>query len=410
MPIVATENEPAPVVADAASTLSVLDLNGSLRGSYWNVSNNPYGSNEFGIGELWLKAAQHLGDNATLLLDGWTRAPNAFVSPATQSLLREGYVDISNGAADFRVGKQIIVWGRADQLNPTDNLSPRDYTFFTAESDDQRQGTSAVKTTYNFTNTAATVIWLPRFQPNTVPIPPSVGIAYSEYIPTGNQFALKLDRSGMAVDWSVSYFDGFDLNPDISIQSVLPNALNLSLQHHRVRILGADGATVVGRYGLRAEAAYTWTENPTGIDQFVKKPFFYGVMGADRTFFNSLNINAQYFVRQISNFSDPNTITNPLIREIAIQQSIISNQQDRFQQGMSFRIGNNWLNETLEAEFSVIYSLPRQDYLLRPKLSYALDDHWKCTMGANLFRGDPNTYFGMMRYLSNVFSELRYVF
>lgn len=408
--VFAAENDLTPATDDTASTLSALNLNGSLRSSYWNVSNNPNGRNNLGINELWLKAAPHLSDNATLLLDGWTRTPNADNSTTTQGLLREGYVNFSSGAADFRIGKQIIVWGRADQLNPTDNLSPRDYTMFTAENDDQRQGTSAVKTTYNFTSVAATVIWLPRFRPNTVPIPPVAGTAFSESIPTGDQFALKLDQSGTAADWSLSYFDGFDLNPDLAIQSVLPNALNLSLQHHRIRVLGADGATVVGRYGLRAEAAYTWTENPTGIDPFVKKPFFYGVVGADRTFFDYLNINAQYFVRQINSFSDPNTITDPLTRGVAIQQSIISNQQVRFQQGMSLRVGNKWLNETLEAEFAAVYSFTLRDYLLRPKLSYAFDDHWKGTLGANLYRGDPNTFFGMLHYLSTVYGELRYSF
>ena len=221
---------------------------------------------------------------------------------------------------------------------------------------------------------------------------------------------MKLEQAGLAVDWSLSYFRGFDLNPDIAIQSTLPGALNLSLQHHRIRVLGADATTVMGRYGLRTEVAYTWTENAAGIDPFVKKPFFYGVVGADRTFFEYLNINVQYFVRQLNSFSDPNTITDLLTREVAIQQSIISNQQNKFQQGMSLRIGNKWLNETLEAEFAAVYSFTRRDYLLRPKLSYAFDDHWKGTLGANLYRGDPNTFFGMLRYVSTVFGELRYSF
>lgn len=408
--IFAAENGLASVSDDAPSTLSALNLNGSLRSSYWNVSNNPNGHKDIGIAELWLKAAPRLGDNATLLLEGWRRTPKADRFTATQGLLREGYVDFSSGAANFRIGKQIIVWGRADQINPTDNLSPRNYTLFTAENDDQRQGASAVKGTYNFTGVAATGIWLPHFRPNRVPILPAPGTTFSENIPGGDQFALKLEQSGRAVDWSLSYFRGFDLNPDIAIQSTLPGTLNLSLQHHRIRVLGADAATVMGRYGLRTEVAYTWTENAAGINPFVKKPFFYGVVGADRTFFEYLNINVQYFARQINSFSDPNTITDPLTRGVAIQQSIISHQHDKFQQGMSLRIGNKWLNETLEAEFAAVYSFTRRDYLLRPKLGYAFDDHWKGTLGANLYRGDPNTFFGMLRYLSTVFGELRYSF
>lgn len=408
----APESDLVPDVAP--SSLSALNLNGSLRGSYWNISNNPTGSNDPGIAELWLRAAPHLSDNATLMLEGWVRTSGVSRSATTQSMLREGYIGFSSGAADFRIGKQIIAWGRADQLNPTDNLSPRDNTLFIPEPDDQRQGTVAAKGTYNFSGNfsglAATAVWLPRFRPTTQPIAPAAGTIYNESIPNGNQFALKLEQTGQAVDWSLSYFRGFDLAPDIDIQSALPGALNLSLQHHRIRVLGADAATVTGRYGLRAEAAYTWTEDAAGSDPFVKNPFFYGVVGADRTFLEYFNINLQYFARQISGFSDPNSIANPLTRTIAVQQSILSNQQDAFQQGMSLRISDKWLNETLEAELAAVYNFTRRDYLLRPKLGYAFNDHWKGAAGAILFRGNDSTFFGLLQNRSAVYGELRYSF
>ena len=410
----AAEGELAPATDAAPSSLPSLNPNGSLRGSYWNISHNPIGRNDFGVAALWLKAAPHLGEKATLNVEGWTRASNELSSDSTQSLLREGYLDTGIGAADFRIGKQIIVWGKADQLNPTDNLSPRDNALFIAESDDQRQGTVAAKGTYNFSDDysgmAATAIWLPRFRPNIQPIPPTPGVTFSESIPGGDQYAVKLEQSGKSVDWSMSYFHGYDLNPDISIQSAQPGALNLSLQYHRIRVLGADAATVLGRYGLRAEMAYTQTEDAAGSDPFIKNPFFYGVFGADRTFFEYLNVNVQYFERRISNYSDPNAIADPLTRTVAIQQSIVSNQQDSSQQGLSMRIADKWLHETLDAELAVVYNLTRSDYLLRPKIGYAFDDHWKGLLGATLFRGDANTFFGMLRDRSAVFGELRYSF
>jgi len=39
--------------------------------------------------------------------------------------LREAYIDAYLGPLDLRLGRQIIAWGRADLLNPTDNLTPR---------------------------------------------------------------------------------------------------------------------------------------------------------------------------------------------------------------------------------------------------------------------------------------------
>ena len=411
--VAAAEGELAPAPVDnTPSILSSLNLNGSLRGTYWSVSHNPAGRDDFGAAEFWLKAAPHLGDKATMNLEGWTRTSNELPAAVAHSLLREGYLDTSIGAADFRIGKQIIVWGKADQLNPTDNLSPRDNSLFVAESDDQRRGTVAAKSTYNFSDDysgmAATVIWLPRFKPNIQPMPPTPGVTFSETLPTGDQYAVKLEQSGKAVDWSLSYFRGYDLNADISIQSALPGVI--SLQHHRIRVLGADAATVVGRYGLRAEMAYTQTEDAAGIDPFIKNPFFYGVLGADRTFFEYLNINLQYFDRRVSNYSDPNAIADPLTRSVAIRQSIISNQQDSVQHGLSMRIANKWMHETLDAELAVVYNLTRSDYLLRPKLSYAFDDRWKGSLGAYIFRGGSDTFFGLLRDRSAVFGEMRYSF
>lgn len=388
--------------------LSGANLSGSVRGSLWNISKNSFGSNNPGIAELWLKASPRIGQDATVVLDGWTRDPDVFQEGKTEGVLREGYWSFSKGNSDFRIGKQIIVWGRADQLNPTDNLSPRDNTLFMVESDDQRLGAYALKTIYNLPDLAVTGILLPYFLPNKQPMVAGNGVVFSESIPEGGQFSFKLEQSGHAVDWSLSYFQGFDLNPDISIDSFQAGTLALSLQHHRIRVLGADAATVAGRYGLRAEAAYTWTEDETGNDPFVKNPFFYGVAGADRTFFEYLNINLQYFIRQVFNYSDPRTISDPLTRSIALQQAVASSQLDNFQQGASLRISNKWLNETMEAEIAAVVNFTHRDYFLRPRLSYSFDDHWKGILGATVFHGDDDTFFGLLKDRSAAFIEMRY--
>ena len=408
--IYASENTPTPVTDDLPSVSAWLNLNGSLRGSYWDASSNPTNSNILSVGEIWLKSVSRIFSNTTLRMEGWSRTSNGVPSTTTQSLLREGYINYSNGNADFNIGKKIQVWGRADQINPTDNLSPRDYSLLTTQSEDQLQGTTMIKVSYSFIDMELTGILLPVFHPNNLPIPHSADVYLSEIIPGGNQYAVRLEQTGQRVDWSLSYFRGFDLNPDISIQSALVTGLTLLLQHHPISVLGADASTVIGRYGLRGEVAYTWTENLDGTDPFIKKPFLYGVAGVDRTFFESFNINLQYFARRVSNFNDPNSISDPVMREVAIQQSIISNQQDAFQQGVSMRIYNKWLNNTFEAEISAIYNMTHQDYLLRPKIVYAFDDHWKGLLGGNVYRGKPNTFFGMIENLSTIFCEVRYNF
>jgi hypothetical protein len=391
------------------SLISGSNLTGSLRGSGWDIPKNPAGNKKIGIGEVWLKAAPRIGD-AALVMEGWARDTDATHAGQKTGMLREGYLSFGAGNADFRIGKQIIVWGRADQLNPTDNLTPRDNTLYIPDIDDQRFGAMAAKATYNFSGVALTGIWLPYFRPSKLPLPVTPGIAFAETVPKGGEFAFKLEQTGGAVDWSVSYFRGFDQNPDISIGAPIPGGMVLSLQHHRIRVLGADAAATVGRFGLRAEAAYTWTEDATGMDPFVKNPFFYGVAGADRTFFEYFNINLQYFVRQVANYSDPNAIADPMARTVVLQQAVISNQQDRIQQGASLRISDKWLNETLEAEVAGVVNFTRHDFMLRPRLAYAFDDHWKGTLGAYVYRGGANTFFGLLKDRAGGFAEVRYGF
>ena len=61
-------------------------------------------------------------------------APGTFVD------LREAYVNAYLGPFDLRLGKQIIVWGRADALNPTNNLTPVDFRIRSPLEDDIRLG------------------------------------------------------------------------------------------------------------------------------------------------------------------------------------------------------------------------------------------------------------------------------
>ena len=54
--------------------------------------------------------------------------------------MREAYVNAYLGPFDLRLGKQIIVWGRADALNPTNNLTPVDFRIRSPLEDDIRLG------------------------------------------------------------------------------------------------------------------------------------------------------------------------------------------------------------------------------------------------------------------------------
>lgn len=408
--VVAAQAPPTP--DSPAALVEQLGISGSLRGAYWSSSRDLDSGQHFFGSALWLKAAPKLWPKASLTVEGWVRNQDLFHADATDGALREAYLDASVRDVDLRLGKQLIVWGRADRINPTDNLTPRDFTLLVPEDHDQRLGAVAAKATYYMGGLALTGIWLPRFEPHTIPIQRAPGVGLRERLPRDQaaQGAVRLEQTGKAVDWSLSYFDGFDLFPDISVEQVGPTFLDLVLKHHRIRVIGADAATTIGRYGLRAEGAYTFTEDPRGRDPRVKNPFFFLVLGGDRTFLEYLNVNLQYLFRYVESFRPARQIADPTERSVAIQEAAISNQVDQVQHGFSLRVSNRWLNETLEAEVASVLFFTRLDFVVRPKVTYALTDRWKVTVGADIFRGEPQSFLGRLRDNSTAYAEVRWSF
>ena len=89
--------------------------------------------------------------------------------------LREAYIDFTTTAVDFRVGKQIIIWGRADGLAITDIVSPRDLTnFLIPDFRELRLGVTAAKADAYLGPAMVQLIYLPQFTPSVLPEPGSI--------------------------------------------------------------------------------------------------------------------------------------------------------------------------------------------------------------------------------------------
>jgi hypothetical protein len=402
-------------------------ISGSLRGAYWSSSRTLDDERDFGAAALWLKSSGRPAGWLGLYAEGWARSDNLFQGSERKYQVREAFGDLTFGPVDVRLGRQIIVWGKADRINPTDNLTPRDFTLLVPEDDDNRFGALAAKARYSWSDFALSGVWLPEFRPNRIPLPsrqrvtlaPGIDLdtrpTYSEEVSNSHRsWAVKLEQSGRAFDWSVSYYDGFDLFPDLSLIGTtfsggVPSPI-VRLDHNVIRVLGADAAMTVGKFGLRAEATYTRTKDTDGKDPFVKNPFFYGVLGADRTFLEYLNVNLQYFVRYVENFEDPTAVPDPALRALALSQAVVNFQRDRTTHGVTLRVNYKWLRETLETELAAVWEHARRGYVIRPKAIYAISDKWKATLGADVFRGPEDSIFGRLRDNSTVFLELGYWF
>jgi len=370
--------------------LSQLGVTGSFRTGYWS-SNRLYDDvSNVGTASAWLKLEKKLDNGIGLFAEGYSAREDLRSDGNTRSSMREMYIETRQGDFDFRIGRQIIAWGRTDRLNPTDNLTPRDARLMAADIDEDRFGSLAAKASWNLTaNDSLTLVLLPEFQAN------KSYSKYTEVIPTANnQWAIKYDQSGKPIDWSVSYYDGYDISSDFSSTGVY--------QHYRIKVFGMDIATTVGSNRFALESAYTQTQDMNGTDENIKNPFLYTVFGVEHDFGNNTSGIIQIFNRHVYNYTTAS--------DTGRLHDIFSSQLDRNQDGISIRIAKKWLNETLETELAGSTLLERNGYSLRPRVTYLWSDSIKLLAGYEYYEGNSNTYYGYLKKNNTLFMELRYFY
>ena len=204
---------------------------------------------------------------------------NRQVEAMNEIRLREAWVEHDADLWDIRVGRQIIIWGRADGLRITDNISPPDYTDMVLRgTEDTHKPVTAVKFRLLGESLAAEFIWKPFSEPMDLPcedgpwalnlgmdrLPKGVGLRMEDderHRGGGiddSEFAVKLSRSGAGFDASASFAYVWDSMPayDLALQfeSMRPVVV-ATPRHSRIGIWGLDVAVPWDAFVFRGEAA-----------------------------------------------------------------------------------------------------------------------------------------------------------
>ncbi len=402
---VAAQTEPA-----------ALAVTGSLRGSAWSGSRDLDDRGGLAQASAWLRSDLRLGEGLNLVADArlLARTPLGSSQPnAQQARLRELALRWRAGPAELRLGRQIIAWGRADAINPTDSFGKRDYSLLAAADTDQREGADAVSLRWTLDEAfSLQAVWLPHFRSDTIPLADAPMQSVTN-VPSRSRRngGLKLEHQGGDVDWSLSVYDGLDRMPDLGIAGSGPSGLQLALANHPVRVFGADFSTTVGQTVLRGEIGWAKRrQTGTAEDFFRKRSQWLAVLGGDHSFDGGLNLNLQLFAQRVRGWRSAGALADPVAQAVAQVQQAINNQGQRQQLGLSWRLAKSWGNDAWLAELSGVHSLTTHGQVLRGQLRQQIDDHWQWSLGFEHFRGPAHTVFGQLRRNATAHAELRYQF
>ena len=331
----------------------------------------------------------------------------------------EMYLDFYSPHFDLRLGKQFIFWGQTDWINPTDNINPWDYKNISAEIEDYRIPVNALKANFYLGNWNLEAVGVFHFLPNKIPLsfPDSLGPFAARLQPArrpadklaNTELGFRLSSQIFQIDYSFSYFHGFDKSPSIMFQPVFnpfgaPQDMLITPEYKPYQVFGADFVTTRGQFALKGEGAYFRTEDTEGIKPFIENPHLKYVLGMDYYPRDDVHLNVQ-FVQKIRLKYDPNQEQRRL-QELGVYNPRVA---DRREQSLSTMLKFEPLNFT-SVQLIGVMNLKDRDFFLLPILNYQFADGLNIYGGATIFSGPEESPFGRSKPYSRAFVEVKYSF
>jgi hypothetical protein len=354
-----------------------------------------------------------------------TYSASAFVQ------LREGYVSYFADGIDFRLGEQIIPWGKSDGINPTDYFTAKKYTFLNPDDEVRRVGAPAVN--LNLTPDSgkspftAQFIFEPAYAQTELLIPSQLipqGLTVnrnpSEAGPFGPQsmeYGIRLSFQKSNFDFSISAFKGFAAIPEFVFNPASGAVDSINAPE---KAFGADASLTLGDYIIRFESAVHLPDNGTSEDPlfgYVEPDHWDSVVGIETPFLTDFRAQVQFLYRYHLYFrgsptpNSDNPLVDSVMAGIARANATLLNYQHQGNPGASIRFAyakdsSAWTGEL----FFVGYFADGSDYLIRPQVGYVPGENWKLLVGVDYYGGEVTRPLGALHELSDVFFEAKRVF
>ncbi|MGZ8356706.1 MAG: hypothetical protein ACXWVF_08835 [Telluria sp.] len=396
--------------SSGAAAQEAVQLNAALALGAW--SSNRVLDERSGVfaSSLALSGGVDVSEQVRLKVDGSVYRFGQVAGDSTRTALREAFVQWYGEETEVRLGPQVIAWGRADRINPTDNLTARDYTAPFAVDDAQRIGAPALSVAREFGAAGRLTVIAKRFRASrgpsdrneaALPLRPSYG--------DKDEYALRFDHTGQALDWSVSYFNGLEKLRSLQIERAGGRIAGVSRGYAPLEAIGMDAAATAGAWGLRGELArlrYGDTEF-AGADGRISH--WFGIVGAETSLPGSASASVQYFFRR---FDDAPRMAGIGAAEEAVRRQlrIANNQFHKMQDGLTLRYARRLLNDRVDYELVGMVNLRERDVAFRPRVTMRYTDRIKLSAGADVFRGGAESFFGSLKKNTTGFAEVIFIY
>ena len=391
--------------------------------------------------------------------------------------VNEAWTEVHLHSADLRLGMQKVAWGKLDGVPPTDVVNPRDFHDPLVEDFEERKiGIPMALGTYYLpdlprlalSEVRATLLWVPiavpprlalideRWFPSAVApgetfvvsaaslrklgIPATEDLDVPVALHTANArppralsnggFGARLGGTWRETDWDLYHYTGPETGPDVDLRSTamllsadplrITSRAVLRQAHDSMHMTGADMATALGGFTVRAEAA--WFDDHTYLrpasdlaaDIPLKRVLKELATSPNHTaqvplapLFPSLDsvewgVGADYLVHGWV----PLLQVSQIVLLEPAPRLLIADPETRF----TATVRKRWLGDRLELETRGVYTVERGGWFVFPRLAYLVRDDLRLRLGYLAIGGSRKSLIGQFGENDEVVIQARYSF
>jgi hypothetical protein len=330
----------------------------------------------------------------------------ALVGDRADLELRELYVEGELGRALFTLGKQQIVWGRADALKVLDVVNPQDFReFILPDFDESRIPLWAVNTELPLGDVASLqLVWLPDPTFHDLPeedatfaftsaelvpsVPPGVPVTRRAVdrprellgdSDAGARLSASLAGFDLALHYLWHHHDEPVLFREIRLEPAGPRVISQP-GYERTQLLGASFANAFGELTVRGELGFS-------IDRF-----FPSEDAADRD--GVVRANELVWVLGLDWYGLRETLLSVQLFQTRLSRDPAGMIRDDFATSVTLLARREFMNDRLAVHVGCIHGVDHGDGLARARLGFELREGLELFAGLDVFYGSERGVFG----------------
>jgi len=358
----------------------------------------------------------------------------------TQLEVKDLYAGFRNDKFELTLGNQSIQWGRGIGANPTNNLTPTNGFFLTANGSDQNLSNFMARAKYSINpNLEWEVVGVPVYKASIVRLdqlnlPGNVNVG-SQTLPAqklkDGSLATRLNVNLGPIGGSVSYFNGYNSQPAV-VPGATATGLYANLESFHKQTFGADFGTRIGGHSdgtldasndalILSEIGYDKIDNPTNAAWVPQSNLTYTLgmvkMWFDKYKLDKFTLVASYFGKYTPNYITaiaPTDYTDPDfgLKMLSFSQRDLT--QALFGQQKAITHSTLWsITKTFDkGKYSLsatgMYNFTVKSSMFTPRATWNVTKNLNATVGGFYLFG-PGTDV-VSPVMNGLFGELKYTF